>query len=86
MEHHSTLRRHAELFDNMANALGADIEEAVMTGRMQFDEVSELVLRCAGCKHPDCCEALLGQSARLAEAPDYCRNRRLMAALQRGVA
>lgn len=86
MENNTTLRRHAALFDNMAKALGADIEEAVMTGRMHFDDVSDSVLRCAGCSQPDCCEALLAKQEQLSEAPDYCKNRSLMAALQRGVA
>lgn len=81
MEDRETLRKHAELFDGMAEALGIDVENAVMIGRMAFDDIAESVLRCVQCAHPGKCAALLAQE-RLEAAPGYCRNRSLLEDLQ----
>jgi hypothetical protein len=78
MEQHSAIRKHAELFDSMASAMGVDVEEAVMRGRMEFDAIADSVLRCAGCSHPDRCAGLLADGSRLAAVPDYCQNRSLL--------
>jgi len=79
----ATLKTHAALFDGMSQALGLDLQEEAIAGHLQFDEISEAVLRCQRCAHPLQCSARLAQGERgLAEAPDYCRNRDLLGYLQ----
>jgi hypothetical protein len=82
MRPHLTLRRHADLVDRMARHLGADLEEAVLRGRLAPDELPDMVLRCAGCARPGDCAAML-EAAAVAARPDdmaaptppyYCRN------------
>lgn len=74
------LRRHAALVDRMANALGLNLEEAVMRGDLSGDALPDMVLRCTGCANPEGCESMLtqhearpGGSAALTP-PYYCRN------------
>ncbi|WP_174214174.1 DUF6455 family protein [Pseudophaeobacter sp. EL27] len=87
MRAQSTLKTHAALFDSMSQSLGLDLQEEAIAGRLQFDEISEAVLRCSKCAHPTQCSARLGQvAAGLAEAPDYCRNRDLLAYLKENAA
>ncbi|MCB1341611.1 MAG: hypothetical protein KDK24_11245 [Pseudooceanicola sp.] len=83
------MKRHAGLVDDMARALGVDLEEAALRGLVDIDEISDAVLRCAGCADPGHCAGVLAAQPRLAAAPGYCRNRALMgqlAAAQGGVA
>ncbi|MEP2716821.1 DUF6455 family protein [Pseudophaeobacter sp.] len=78
-----TLKKHAALFDGMSQALGLDLEEEAIAGRLQFDEISEAVLRCSRCAHPGPCATQLSSGATdLAMAPDYCRNSDLLGFLQ----
>lgn len=53
------LRTHAALFDDMGQALGLDLQEEAIAGRLNFDEIGEAVLRCTRCAHPEnakaCC-------------------------------
>lgn len=82
MTDQSTLRHHAALMDRVADRLGIDLEAAVLSGEMPFDEVSEAVLRCAGCANPGDCAHWLDRNEARAEAPPvYCRNRALLARL-----
>ena len=72
------LNRHAGLFDRMAGALGIDLEEEALRGRLAFDEIADAVLRCAGCPSPDHCEHGLDAATPRDRTPGYCRNRALM--------
>ena len=72
---------HAALFDQMGQAVGLDLQEEAISGRLTFDEIAEAVLRCSRCAHPDTCQDWLGSTDRDAVggiAPDYCRNRDLL--------
>ncbi|MFD2854780.1 DUF6455 family protein [Seohaeicola zhoushanensis] len=71
-------RRHAALVDEMAGALGVDLEEAALRGKLDLDEISDAVLRCTGCTNPDHCQGVLATKPQLEQAPGYCRNRDLM--------
>ncbi|TDE36690.1 DUF6455 family protein [Antarcticimicrobium sediminis] len=84
MQDRDTLKRHAALVDQMVSALGADLEEAALAGRVTIDEISDAVLRCTGCNNPAHCASLV--AARVEVAPAYCRNRDLMARLRQGAA
>ncbi len=80
-----TLRTHAALFDEMGRALGLDLQEAAIAGRLNFDEIGEAVLRCRRCAHPGKCAVWLqshdGQGTA-GDTPDYCRNRDLLGYLR----
>ncbi len=82
MQSTSTIRRHARLFSEMADAQGVDLEEAVLRARIPPDEIAEGVLRCTGCAEPDKCEAALRDAERLEAVPSYCRNAELLDALK----
>jgi len=76
------LKTHAELFDSMACAVGLDLEEEAVAGNLRFDEIAEAVLRCSRCGGVGACRKWLAGGARPgAEAPDFCRNRDLLAYL-----
>ncbi|WP_083097971.1 DUF6455 family protein [Pseudophaeobacter leonis] len=79
MRQYAILKTHAALFDDMSRAVGLDLPEEAVSGRLQFDEISEAVLRCSRCAHPtDCAAQLSGGMAEISAAPDYCRNRDLL--------
>lgn len=73
-----TLKRHADLLDRMANATGVDLEQAMMEGRYEIDQLGEAVLACTGCSQPgDCQHWLEANEAKgtTQDPPTYCRNR-----------
>lgn len=82
MQDRDTLKRHAALVDRMAAALGIDLEEAALTGRVALDEISDAVLRCTGCSNPGHCEGWLAATVEAETPPGYCRNTDLMARLR----
>ena len=84
MQDRNTLKRHAALVDRMATALGIDLEEAVLSGQLAMDELSDAVLRCTGCADPGHCSGWLAVRAEAQAAPGICRNRELLARLRRG--
>ena len=77
----STLRRHARLFSDMAEANGVDLEEAVLRAEIDPDEIADGVLRCTGCENPDACEGSLAAGEFTDAPPSWCRNRELLTAL-----
>ena len=80
-----TNKRHADLFDRMASALGIDLEEKIMQGQLQIDTLGDAVLRCTGCSDPQGCERWLAvQEDVAAEGPEMCRNTDLFKLLKRG--
>lgn len=70
----NTLKRHAELVDQMATRVGVDLEDAAIGGEVSIDQISEAVLRCRDCSNPDHCAQFLAQSAQDRKTPEYCRN------------
>ena len=83
MQSASTLKRHANLVDRMANHLGIDLEESALRGRLTISEIDDAVLRCTGCTRPCDCQLLLDTSTSPAEAaPDFCRNADMFGALK----
>ena len=80
-----TNKRHADLVDRMAHALGVDLEEKIMQGQLQIDTLGDAVLRCTGCTDPEGCERWLAvQEGVAAEGPEMCRNADLFELLKRG--
>lgn len=85
MSNKATLKKHADLLDRMANTLGVDLEQVMMEGRMNMDQLGDAVLSCTGCSCPEKCETWLQANASTAEvAPEYCRNADMLARLGRG--
>lgn len=85
MSSRTTLRRHAELVDRMADTVGIDLEEKAMAGQIDFDGISDAVLNCVGCTAPEDCEHWLALNAGGSDtAPGICRNSELFATLKAG--
>jgi hypothetical protein len=69
------LKRHAALVDRMATARGIDLEEAAMRAHLAPGDLSDMVLRCAGCAQTDkCAQWLDTQIGAVSATPAYCRN------------
>lgn len=85
MTTNATLKDHADLVDRMADALGLDLEEVMMEGRMDIEQLSDAVLSCTGCTQPDTCRHWLDEQGNpSSEAPGYCRNGDMFARLKAG--
>lgn len=93
MHGRKTLNNHAALMNRMAQALGVNLTELMIRGRLSGGEWREAVVRCTGCSEPaDCLHwlnargdgAVAKPPART--APGYCANREMMARLQEMVA
>ncbi|MEL7167094.1 MAG: DUF6455 family protein [Pseudomonadota bacterium] len=79
---HDRLKRHAMLVDRMAEARGIDLQEAVMRSGLTPDDVSDMVLTCAGCTKGADCEKWMNDAAeKVSETPSYCRNADVFARL-----
>ena len=76
-----TLKRHAALFDDMAAALGVDLEELAITGQLSIPDIEDAVLRCTACAQPDACQ---GRKQGQGVPPRFCRNTDLFKTLKRG--
>ncbi|MFD1911448.1 DUF6455 family protein [Halodurantibacterium flavum] len=86
------LDRHATLVGRMAETTGIDMADALVTGRLSGPSLRGAVLRCCGCDKAEACQGWLDAQERgrqerqagaaPATAPDYCRNRDLMARLR----
>jgi len=81
MQNTLTLKRHADLVDQMAAAQGVDLEEAMMAGHLTPGELGDAVLACTGCAEPEACEHWLAAHDAGESAPEYCRNSALLAEL-----
>ncbi len=66
------LVHHEQLMTRMAEANGADIDLALMTGALSPGELHDATLKCMGCTQSANCEAWLNKQAN--DVPDYCRN------------
>ncbi|CUH74686.1 DUF6455 family protein [Tropicibacter naphthalenivorans] len=85
MQSTKTLKRHARLVDDMAQAQGVDLEEQILRGKLTVTELEDAVLRCTGCSNPDTCEHwLAAQSGEATQGPDYCRNGQMFQDLKWG--
>lgn len=75
MQNPRTLKRHAALTDRMAGARGVDLEEELMRGKIDVEDISDAVLRCTACSNPEHCSVWLEeQNGAVGSTPGYCRN------------
>lgn len=78
-------KRHIELMERMADALGLDLDEKIMEGQLDIETLDDAVLRCTGCADPAACEHWLGAQEGIAPTtPDTCRNMALFDMLKKG--
>ena len=85
MQDTKKLRRHADLVDRMANALGLDLELMTMEGKLRIDTIGDAVMRCTGCSDPTACNHWLTvQDSPVDTTPDMCRNADLFDLLKAG--
>ncbi|ETX15860.1 hypothetical protein OCH239_11805 [Roseivivax halodurans JCM 10272] len=79
----TVLKRHATLVDRMAQAVGVDLEEAALGGKVSIPEIDDAVLSCTGCTRSYACESWLAESnGPRYTPPTYCRNVELFLRLQ----
>ncbi|MGR3616761.1 MAG: DUF6455 family protein [Paracoccaceae bacterium] len=82
MTDHSNIKQSASRVDQMAAVRGIDLEEAVMTGDMDFGEIADAVLRCQNCSNPDHCQSWMTARTEGADrSPEYCWNNDLFSRL-----
>ncbi|WP_305967944.1 MULTISPECIES: DUF6455 family protein [unclassified Mameliella] len=85
MQSRATLKRHAALVDDMAQARGIDLEERIMRGKLTVSELEDAVLRCTSCASPETCAHWLAKREQDGtEAPGFCRNSDLFQTLEAG--
>lgn len=75
MSRREEIKKHAQLVDHMANALGLDLEEQMLRGKLTFSQLDDAVLSCTGCTQPCACATWLKTQDTVAPNPPfYCRN------------
>ena len=79
------LDHHAGLMHRMGDVVGADMGAALISGRLSGEKLRSAVLRCMACDDSARCSAWLETQERASSdmAPDYCRNRWLLADIDR---
>ena len=74
----SKIEKHAVLVGRMSDTLGVDLVGASMDGGAPETTLRTAIYGCMGCKETDACEEWLASHETASEAPDYCRNKRLL--------
>ncbi|MEP2718205.1 DUF6455 family protein [Pseudophaeobacter sp.] len=81
----SKLGQSTDLVEGMADRLGVDFADDIVrdpeTGGRKFRRA---VLNCSHCSNQAGCADLQAETDHLAEAPDYCRNRDMLAHMPKG--
>ena len=76
------LNLHAELMTRMAEAVHADLGEALIQGELSGEELRGAVLRCTTCEATDACAQWVETPVADAAVPGFCVNRDLMERLR----
>lgn len=66
----------------MAKANRVDLSDALDEGAITVDDYADMITGCRGCAQVGACDRLLATQPVLAEAPDYCVNRKTFAQLK----
>lgn len=69
------INRARTLYARMNDALGRDLDTALMTGEITLEDIRAGEERCAGCTGADDCARRLEGATDLDGPPSYCRNR-----------
>jgi len=76
----SRIDHHAELLNRMAETVHADFGAAMAAGTLRADEIRGAVFACMNCAGATQCPSWMELHQAGAEAaPEYCRNRGLLA-------
>ena len=74
--------RHADLVKRMAETVHVNFGDAMERGDMSGEDVRRAIFTCMSCDSADECPKWMDQHPEGSEsAPDYCRNRGLLARL-----
>lgn len=79
----SRLAKHEALFDGMAQRLGIDFNAWVAHDTVHAGDYRTAVLSCTACKADGPCQAWQANTTTASEAPDFCRNKRMLETLKR---
>jgi hypothetical protein len=83
MSGQSKYDEHSGLMEMMAETLGIDLTEEMMSGRWTPEDMQAGVERCLGCTDPTQCKGWLkDNNAGADETPGYCRNKELLEAMR----
>lgn len=74
-------RDHFWLTIGMSKAVGADLGDAMRDDRISHQTYAQIINRCRSCDDPEGCKLWLETHAKAKAAPDYCRNRDVLADL-----
>jgi hypothetical protein len=72
----------ADVMNRMAETLDVDFAAAIAGHPEAVREYRQAVLRCVACGHEGECTAWMAEHPHAAQAPDYCRNKDIMATLR----
>jgi len=76
--------RHADLVKRMAETVHVDFSDAMERGELSGEDVRRAVFTCMSCASADECPHWMDEHTDgSAAAPEYCRNRGLLARLAR---
>ena len=80
----SKIDTHMNLVMRMGDTVGADIEDALVSGRLSPENLRGAVLRCTSCRDVGACEDWLEERAEMGSdsPPAYCRNHAIFEALK----
>ena len=75
------LNLHAELMSRMAEAVHADLGEALIRGQLSGEQLRGAVMRCTTCDSTAACEHWVETHGETTTVPAFCANHDLMARL-----
>lgn len=73
--------RRAALMGKMAETVGVDFAEQIVSNPYQVAKYRDAVMRCMGCTHDAECKGWMADHPQAGEAPDYCHNKDLLGQL-----
>lgn len=75
--------RHFWLTQGMARTVGVNLTGAIAAGRMTRGDLAAMVVRCAGCEHPERCVRWMADGRHLGEDPPaWCLNHEAIEAIR----
>ena len=73
------IEKHSDLMHRMAQTVGADFGDAILSGQLTGHELRTAVLRCTCCDGADDCPGWMDAHPEgAAHAPGYCQNAELL--------
>jgi hypothetical protein len=76
--------RRADVMNRMAETLDVDFAAAMAQNPGTVREYRQAVIRCVACGHEGECTEWMDSHPHAEAAPEYCRNKDIMAALAKG--